>query len=132
MTIYEMTEYLHAVNKFTYKEQCDFIDTTALLDGWLDAENSTKLDVSLGLERPTIVYAQMLPIRSCNNISLTYNGTFSPCVEGYSEDCGSNMTVEELEDILDLRRGSLVEVTQQDGEIFTSVVYNLSSSVSMA
>ena len=130
-TLYQMTDYLHQLNNFTLnlgEDKCGI--TNSAIDGWLDAEHSL-LDVSMDDEKPMVLWAQILPIRNCSAVS---DGIITQCHSSveYPYSCDKVNSVEGFEAALGLRRGSLIQDTRVDGEVVTTVIYNLSSTVSLA
>ena len=137
-----MTDYLHEINKWSHDlnvtKDDDYCNLTkATLSGWIGSESSTginSLDVSLGQDQPIILWAQIKPFRSCQNDTLFNNGIITPCdkIREYSNTCGADMSIEDFEEAYDLRHDTLINVTLVDGDFETTVIYNLSHTVSLS
>ncbi len=135
-TFLQMTDYLHEVNQWfpsqnLTEQQCDLFDAT--VNGWLDAEGSpvNALDVSLNSDGPKVVWAQMVPTRSCGNSQLFTSNIITPCNGTDGHSCDEKVTMEDLEEAFGLRHGTLLNVTKENDGVVTTVIYNLSHTVSL-
>jgi hypothetical protein len=134
-TIFQMTDYLHEVNLWSYENDstdCKFLNSS--VTGWMNAEMipSKAPDVSFNEKNPFVVWAQLLPTR-CN-----LNGTITPKPEQCMDDNQNNdvcnrwtdATIEEIEELLSIRQDALVKIPRSKNGVNTTVVYNLSHTVS--
>ena len=141
-TIYQMTDYLHEINKWSHnllmendltEDDCNFVNNS--LVGWVDMKSTeiNSLDVSLAQHKPIILWAQIKPFRTCYNRTLFNNGIVT--CKNTTEDsnaCEADMSIKDFEELYGLRHDALINVTLVDEGVETTVIYNLSHTVSLS
>ena len=128
-SIYEITTYLHNINletpiTNTTDRQCKFLKNS--VNGWLSAKQITLESPSLNKHKPTIIFAQLLPVR-CND---TFPGGI---VTSEFKNLNSINAPNEMEEYLGLTKGVLKEIHYEHiSGVETIVYFNLSNTVSLA
>ena len=138
LTFFQMTNYLHEINTWTNKYDKDCNHFYNSVDGWLNASQAAlNAQHVSSVESQMVVWAQLLP-NKCND--RFPSGVIKPEPDVCDDEANDEIcrrwhsaTTEELEEALNIRKGNLIKMTLgEEGGITTTVVWNLSHTVSLS